>query len=71
MQPTSRGSEFFWNITSTEPRNITKKELVRDLEWSNNNAELLPSSFQQWNRLDDTVKVTAIHSSEKILSSTS
>jgi hypothetical protein len=56
---------------STKPCNITKKELVRDLKWSNNNAELLPSRLQQWNRLDDTVKVTAFHSTEKILSSSS
>ena len=70
-QPTSRGLEFFLNVTSTEPCNITKKELVRDLEWSNNNAELLPSRLQQWNRLDDNVKVTAFHSSEKIFSSSS
>jgi len=44
---TSRGPEFFLNVTSTEKRNITKKELVKDLEWSNNNTELLPSTLQQ------------------------
>jgi hypothetical protein len=62
---------IFLNVTSTEPRNITRKEVIRDLEWSNNNAELLPSRLQQWNRLDDTVEVTAFHSTVMILSSSS
>jgi hypothetical protein len=71
MQLTSKALEFFLNITSTKPHIITKKELVRDLEWSNNKSELIPSRFQQWNHLDDTVKVTVFHSTEKILSNSS
>ena len=60
---------YFKRVRIFPERNVYRttqrhKELIRDLEWSNNNAELLPSRLQQWNRLDDTVKVTAFHSTE-------
>jgi hypothetical protein len=65
---TSRDPECFLNVTSAEPHKITKKELpdlIRDLELSKNKAELLSSGLQQWNLLDDTVKVTAFRSRQK------
>jgi hypothetical protein len=42
----SRDLEFFLNVTSAEPHKVTQEELsdfFRDLELSNNNAELLSS----------------------------
>jgi len=72
QQPfTSRGSEFFLNVTSAEPQKITQEELsdpVRDLKLSNVKGELLSSRLQQWNILDDTVKVTTFCSRKKIFS---
>jgi hypothetical protein len=66
--PNSRDLEFFLNVTSAEPHNITQKELfdlIRDLELSKNKAELLSSRLQQWNLLDNTVQVIAFCSRPK------
>jgi hypothetical protein len=47
QQPSSsRNLEFFLNVISAEPHNITQKELsdlIRDTELSKNKAELLSS----------------------------
>jgi len=40
-------------------------DLIRDLELSENKAELLCSTLQQWNILDDTVKVKSFCSYQK------
>jgi hypothetical protein len=58
-------------VTSTEPQKITQKELsdpIRDLKLWKNKGELLSSGLQQWNILDDTVKMTAFRSRKKIFS---
>jgi predicted ribosome quality control (RQC) complex YloA/Tae2 family protein len=40
-------------------------DLIRDAELSENKAELLCSRLQQWNLLDDAVKVKAFCSYQK------
>jgi hypothetical protein len=65
---TSRDPEFFLNMTFAEPHKIMQKELsdlIGDLELLKNKAELLSSRLQQWNLLDNTVKVTAFCSHQK------
>jgi hypothetical protein len=65
---TSRDPELFLNITSAEPHKITQKEfsdLTRDLELSKNKAQLLSSRLQQWNLLNNSVKVTAFRCHQK------
>jgi len=69
LQPsTSRDPEFFLNVTSAEPHQITQSEisdLTRDLDLSTKKAELLSSGLQQWYLVDDTVQVTAFRSLQK------
>jgi hypothetical protein len=60
---TSKDHEFAHNMMSAEQQRITQNELndlVRDLE-------LLVSRLQQWNLLDDNVKVSAIRSRQERL----
>jgi hypothetical protein len=60
---TAKYYEFAHNVMSAEPHRITHNELndlVRDLE-------LLASRLQQWNLLDDNVKLSAFRSRQKRL----
>jgi hypothetical protein len=68
VQSTSRDLEYYLNVTSAQPHKVTQKELsdlITDLEISKHKAELVSSRLQQWNLLDDTVKVTAFRSHQK------
>jgi galactose-1-phosphate uridylyltransferase len=59
---TSKDYEFAHNVMSAEPHSITQNDLndlVRDLE-------LLASRLQQWNLLDDIVKMSAFRSRQKV-----
>jgi predicted RNA-binding protein associated with RNAse of E/G family len=40
-------------------------DLIIDLALSKNKAELLCSRLQEWNLVDDTVRVTAFHLHQK------
>jgi len=69
LQPSpSRDSEFFLNVTSTEPHPITQNEisdLIIDLDLSRNKPKLLSSGLQQCYLLEDTVQVTEFRSLQK------
>jgi hypothetical protein len=67
---TSKDHEFALNVMSAEPHRITQNELnyiARDLELPKGTEELLASRLQQWNLLDENVKVCAFRSSQKRL----
>jgi hypothetical protein len=66
----SKDHEFAHNMMSAEPHGISQNEfndLVRDLELPKGKAELLASRLQQWNLLDDNMKVSAFRSHQKRL----
>jgi hypothetical protein len=65
---TSRHPKSFLNITSAEPQKITQKELsdlIRDLQIQRITKNRCLQEFQQWNLLDNNVKVTAFCSRQK------
>jgi hypothetical protein len=67
---TSKYHELAHNMMSAEPHRITQNELndlVRNLELPNGKEELLASRLQQWNSLNDNVKVSAFRSHQKRL----
>jgi hypothetical protein len=67
---TSKDHQFAHKVMSAEPHRITQNKLndcVRDLELPKGKAELLASRLQQWNLLDDNVKVSAFRSRQKRL----
>jgi len=64
----SKDSVFSHNVMSCEPHGITQNGLndrVRDLELAKCKAELLGLRQQQWNLLDDSVRVSVFRSRQK------
>ena len=66
--PPSKDTVFSHNVMSCEPHRITQSGLndrVRDMELTKCKAELLGLRLQQWNLLDDSVRVSVFRSRQK------